>query len=505
MAVSKYHFVNGVMQMNPAYQQQQAAQGTPAANTAPPQALAVVASMDDANHANALHMEAHGAPMQFAPSTQASVDIMQRDEYLQRFQSPSGFQAGEVLDQLTARFARYEIPLGMLNKLCMLSEYSLNLIVDDSGSMNNVTDSNTDELGDYMRQRVGGAARATAPPQGRQLTRWQEAQDRVHTILDLLTYVPTGDIEVGFLNRQDRVHLTRRGNTPEQFAADAHSQVAAAFRQPPSGQTPTKRALLAAFQQARGNTMHYLLTDGEPSDAMERVDTDEDGKSFRRYPEIEQIVMHRRNPRGNPITFVSCTGDDAEAEWMKVLEEEAPYAAEIDDFAAEAREVHNNQGPHFPFTRGFWLLCLLAAAVNPDDLDAMDEHAPFSKMTMDNLLGRVLTEQDYTHYFRAHPQEPVVRRHYQEFATARATGKQIWQRHGLRPVQRQPAPAGALAGWGTPAAYRPPSFAGAPGGSSAYTAAPWGATYPAPSAPLMPGRAPSGYTAPPPGGYGGRY
>ena len=37
--------------------------------------------------------------------------------------------------------------------------------------------------------------------------------------------------------------------------------------------------------------------------------------------------------------------------------------------------------------------------MNPDDLDAMDECVPFTKFTLDNLLGIVSNEASYKHYF----------------------------------------------------------------------------------------------------------
>ena len=35
----------------------------------------------------------------------------------------------------------------------------------------------------------------------------------------------------------------------------------------------------------------------------------------------------------------------------------------------------------------------------PDDLDAMDESIPFTKFTLDNLLGVVSNDKTYKHYF----------------------------------------------------------------------------------------------------------
>eukprot|EP00957_Ditylum_brightwellii_P036308 2749716-Ditylum_brightwellii.AAC.1 len=84
---------------------------------------------------------------------------------------------------------------------------------------------------------------------------------------------------------------------------------------------------------------------------------------------------------------------------MKECEEIAPYCSESDDFVEEANEVLRDQGAALPYSYGFHLVCTLVAAINPEDLDAMDESVPFTKVTLDNLLGIKHDEQSYLHYF----------------------------------------------------------------------------------------------------------
>jgi hypothetical protein len=60
--------------------------------------------------------------------------------------------------------------------------------------------------------------------------------------------------------------------------------------------------------------------------------------------EITRMLCARQNPEGNPMTFISCTNEDAAVEWMKDCEEAAPYCFESDDFGDEAREVLRDQG-----------------------------------------------------------------------------------------------------------------------------------------------------------------
>ena len=139
--------------------------------------------------------------------------------------------------------------------------------------------------------------------------------------------------------------------------------------------------------------MHYLFTDGVPTDKT--------------ADEVAQLILSRQSPERNPLTLMSCTNEDSEVEWMKQIEERAPYTSEIDDYQDERREVMTDQGVAFPYTRGFWIISALVAAINPDDLDAMDENLPFSKFTLDELLGRSHTPDEYQYYFERNPHGPL--------------------------------------------------------------------------------------------------
>lgn len=93
--------------------------------------------MGDVLAASAAQSHATGAPMQLSDSTVASLDIMQDEEYGRGLVGPhSKFDGGEMLDQLTDYFVKYEVPVGMINKLMALQLYFLNFIIDDSGGGN---------------------------------------------------------------------------------------------------------------------------------------------------------------------------------------------------------------------------------------------------------------------------------------------------------------------------------------------------------------------------------
>ena len=353
----------------------------------------------------------------------------------------AGMEADTMIDELGDLLEKYEIPIGLTNKLMLLSEYqSLEFIIDDSGSMRLDTDT-------------------IDPITRKPMSRWAEAQVRLKAMIEIIAYVPFEQIGIEFLNRKDRISLTRNGQTPQQFMATAYGQIDAIFARKPQGSTPALEKIQESLLRGQGsNIARYFFGDGKPNGGSVAIQ------------EIIQILKARNNPAENPVTFLSCTNDDDAVEWMKDAEEVtlsslsssssssscvypvfwlllhrarislltgfcfvflvhffqwsiciavttngriqhttkiinfphpqvAPYCSEADDFADEAREVLKDQGVALPYSKGFHLICELVAAMNPDDLDALDESVPFTKFTLDNLLGIVSNDASYQHYF----------------------------------------------------------------------------------------------------------
>ncbi|MDX1900716.1 MAG: vWA domain-containing protein [Gammaproteobacteria bacterium] len=419
----KFIFENGVMKKNPAYNE-----AGPSTVANPKQALAIVSSVNDINDATQTQYQATGKPMQMSEATQASIEIMQDRSYLDQFEAKGELDGGDLLEGLSNIFAKYEVPIGLVNKLLALSEYELNFLIDDSGSMTEPSDALIKEASPQMREKF----RNKQDNYVNTMTRWEEAEDRLHVMFDMLAYIPINKITFRFLNRNNDLVLTHAGKTPDQFAQEAHQKISAIFKKQPGGQTPAYQKLSQAFQQARSNTMHYFFTDGEPSDAS----TDQ----------MKQLVMQRQNPAMNPLTFISCTNNDEQSNWMKEIEEAAPFCSELDDFNSERKEVLNDQGPAFPFSKGFWLIRQLVDAINPLDLDKMDESVPYTKQTMNNLLGRRLTDQDYHHYFSNNPNAQKKYRHLErEFAREDIMAHQI---AGVNQASNNSSNSGFLAQFG---------------------------------------------------------
>jgi hypothetical protein len=175
----KYIFINGVMKLNPNWNQTQptpspapvqtmtpiptptpvlasSSSSTPAPSEPPTltipvvEPLQVISSLDDIIQATDAQSDATGVSMQLADTTVRAINNTQGDEYLSQVGAAPATGAGAgagagagnatdsnnvVLEGLTQLFSQYEIPIGLINKLLALADYRLNFIIDDSGSM----------------------------------------------------------------------------------------------------------------------------------------------------------------------------------------------------------------------------------------------------------------------------------------------------------------------------------------------------------------------------------
>lgn len=332
----------------------------------PNKALTFATNFEQANE------DAQAAGTQLAPSTMQALDMVQSDQYLNKFGNPE--VAGTAIYDLSNEiFNKLQAPIGLLNKLVVLRTFSINICIDDSGSM--------------------------------QGERWQQALNRLLEMMDILQVVPTGPVTISFLNRRDNITINRYGQTPAQFYQQARNWLINEFRRSPNGGTPIYKAVDTMLRNANGQTAHYLITDGVPTGYG---NSQEDSEAEIR--DVEQRIINRPDAVNNPMTLMCCSTNPRDTQWLHETEETAcrpsrppGYVAALQNFDAERLEVLNDQGAWLPYTRSVWLICSLVAALNPNDLDALDQHAPLSKPILDTFLGRVSTMSEYEGYFLQHP------------------------------------------------------------------------------------------------------
>lgn len=425
----KYITVNGVLRKNPDYQDPNQPQASvkktsslpvahPTAYADPNVALAVVCSPEDMITASEVQMDNNYLPIAQSLSTEVAIDMIQNDsEFLNKYVTAEAVEGSAILDQIGREFAKYETPIGMINRLLMLQDRDLNFIIDDSGSMAANTDVTLQEATSYVR--------GNRPASSAFLTRWEEVEDRLHIIFDLLAFLPTKSINITFLNSPliittkpvasstpNVIQLNRGERSLEEQKNYLHDVLRNVFTQKvrPSGRTPTYQALKKSFDQTSVPAMHYLFTDGAPSDAMGNVTEAEAQR-------VSNLIVGRNHPELNPVCLISCTDDDKQTQWMKAVDSHphTTFVAEVDDFKDECEEVIRKQGLALPYTRGLWILSQLAGPISPHDLDALDENLPLTKSTLDNVLGRQLTPVEYQYYFVRHPSADLYLNEYALF------------------------------------------------------------------------------------------
>jgi hypothetical protein len=352
-APPKYIEKSGIRHLNPDYSEYMKHNNKSASTAlAPSEARPIVCNMNEFREFQKL------APATLAPSTETAMKMLQERATTDQV----GLSADALEDQIGALCSKYDIPMGLMEKLMHFKNFDLmEFTVDDSSSMRLTSDG---------------------------ISRWDEAKERLKTMIEILAYVPTPKIVINFLNREETIVLNHSGESPDLFIANANEQIERIFKQQPYGSTPIVATLQKSFIKSNGmKVARYLFCDGEP-----------DGRDNARK-EIKKMLNNRPNQMQNPMTFLSCTNVDTEAAWMKETEEEVDYCAECDDFETEAKEVREDQGTVLPYTYGFYLACQLAAAMNPDDLDALDESVPLTKKKFDNLMGVIGLDKEYELYF----------------------------------------------------------------------------------------------------------
>lgn len=332
-----------------------------------------------------------GKPLALPEVTIAAIDQYQ-DEFTTKFPL-NNEDRDELLDQLLQEFSKHEVPLGILRELMKLKDYELEFIIDDSGSMAGQSDVLFKDASQYVTsQRKPVQGKDDQGNVGEYVSRWNEAEDRLHLMIDMLKYIPTKGLRIKFLNSADEICLKQQNCTPDTFAQLAHQEIFNKFNRKVYQGTPILQRLQQAFDKRSHPfpTMVYLFTDGMPNENEP-------------IPTIINCVVER-DANYFPFTAISCTNQDGCTEWLKQLDSDkrTTKVAELDDYGDESKECFKKQGPTFPFRRGFWLVAHLIAAICPL-LDKMDESEPYRKEELCELFGRVFNDQEYASYRQSHP------------------------------------------------------------------------------------------------------
>ncbi len=367
------------------------------------QQVPVISSVDEMDAAAELNIAT-------AVSTQAILQEVNGDAYAADLKVHPEF---DVMQAIGEQNEIDRTPIGLTNKLMTAAGVDRHYVIDNSGSMGSALrlrdkegNINPTALLKNAHPEILKRRRPSLETENTEtMTRYEEAESRLHYIIDKLKYIPTGDWSFDFMN-DGRVNgryqsldckIERGNKSPDQFALEAHRLVSEKFSVEPTGTTPLNSTVMKAFEDIKRNKRAKLSRDSEIETKVHfTIITDGDptpNASLRQTPkqaneEIVATLKNRETPEEIP-THVWLCGE--EVKWTELLDKDCPFVVVIDDFQSESIQVREKQGIRFPYTLGFYIVCATVGAdpVNKHDLDTVDDNFPYSKFIFDSINGYV--------------------------------------------------------------------------------------------------------------------
>ena len=314
-------------------------------------------------------------------------DAMASSEWAQQFDDPTEVVTASTeplerfegdQDVIVEETTKLEIPLNLVGKFGVLSEYNLEIIVDDSGS---------------MKERDTGLSKS--PSGFPQLSRMEELKIRLRSVTRLLSLVTKKTITFRRLSNYEHPTVIN-----DLSAEDIELRLNTEIEQLSSGGgTPLISALKQSFEEARtdnGQTIVIIFTDGIPNDSYQRsyYEVYERAEGFR---ELLKDIRHWKPGAFFPISLMACTDQPECIEWMNKLDRDFENVQVSDDYFSERQEVYDSQGGFFPYTYGMYIA---ASILGPVDklLDDLDEEKVLSRQQLRSLLGYQVSESSYQEY-----------------------------------------------------------------------------------------------------------
>jgi hypothetical protein len=231
-------------------------------------------------------------------------------------------------NQINNLLEKYEIDQIFSEKLSILEDFEIVLLLDDSGSMN------------------------TPLSNSQYATRWEELKSVVKIIFEISMIFDEDGIDIHFLNRQGISNVK---------TIDSIQNI---LEITPAGRTPLTKKCNMILQQYANSAKPVLLliaTDGLPTN-----NTGYDTAGFEK-------CLKTKNHDKFYISFLACSDQDSDVGYLNKLDKEVPNIDTLDDYNSELLEVLAVQGQQFRYTLGDHVVRLLLGPICPE-LDGLDEY-----------------------------------------------------------------------------------------------------------------------------------
>ena len=224
---------------------------------------------------------------------------------------------------------RYEINNTFSEKLSLLENYEIVLLLDDSGSMNTPLNDNTS----YN-------------------TRWDELKANVKIIIELATIYDENGIDIYFLNRSNYYNVK------------SLNQINNILEEKPTGLTPLTEKLKTIFKNYENSLKPVLVviaTDGLPTKGASHD-----------LSNVKKLLLQKNHFKFF-ISFLACSDQKYDIGYLNDLDKNVPNVDTLDDYHSEKKEVLSAQGKYFKYTYGDHIVRLLLGPICKD-LDKLDEN-----------------------------------------------------------------------------------------------------------------------------------
>ena len=255
-------------------------------------------------------------------------DIIDSNPLIVPSAPPNTSSQTNISDRLNNLENEFEMGIKYREKLPILSDFEIVLLVDDSGSMNTPLENSV------------------------HATRWDELKEVIHITIKISTIFDENGIDIYFLNRNNIFGITD------------FKQMHNILMPKPYGRTPLTKKVAEIFDRYHNCEKPILLviaTDGVPTNDYGNIDIE----NFKN-------IINNKNHSKFYVSFLACSDRDEDIKYLNILDKKVPNVDTLDDYLSEKKEVLSVQGINFNYSLGDHVARLLLGPICPE-MDSLDE------------------------------------------------------------------------------------------------------------------------------------